>query len=114
QHGGTARGDARLSFPVEVRFAPADDVWLSTAYGRETAYVAVHVYKGAPYERFFADAEAVFTSVQGRPHWGKMHTRDRSYLERVYPRFADAMAVRDRVDPDRRFANAYTGRVFGP
>ncbi|MBB5431768.1 D-arabinono-1,4-lactone oxidase [Nocardiopsis composta] len=110
----TDRGDHRISFPVEVRFAPADDVWLSTAYGRETAYVAVHVYKGAPYERFFADAEAVFTSVQGRPHWGKMHTRDRSYLERVYPRFADAMAVRDRVDPDRRFANAYTGRVFGP
>ena len=107
------RGDHRVSFPVEVRFAPADDVWLSTAYGRDTAYVAVHMYKGTPYEAYFADLEAVFTSVGGRPHWGKMHTRDRSYLEKVYPRLGEAVAVRDRVDPRRRFGNDYLDRVFG-
>ncbi len=106
-------GGHRVSFPVEVRFAPADDVWLSTAYGRDTAYVAVHMYRGAPYEAYFADLEAVFTSVGGRPHWGKMHTRDRSYLETVYPRLGDALAVRDRVDPHRRFGNDYLDRVFG-
>ncbi|MEU0492029.1 D-arabinono-1,4-lactone oxidase [Nocardiopsis changdeensis] len=106
-------GDHRVSFPVEVRFAPADDVWLSTAYGRDSAYVAVHMYKGTPYEAYFADLEAVFTSVGGRPHWGKMHTRDRSYLEAVYPRLGDALAVRDRVDPLRRFGNDYLDRVFG-
>ncbi|MEE2037185.1 D-arabinono-1,4-lactone oxidase [Nocardiopsis sp. CT-R113] len=107
------RGDHRVSFPVEVRFAPADDVWLSTAYGRDTAYVAVHMYKGTPYEAYFADLEAVFTSVGGRPHWGKMHTRDRSYLEKAYPRLGEAVAVRDRVDPRRRFGNDYLDRVFG-
>jgi FAD-linked oxidoreductase len=107
------RGDHRVSFPVEVRFAPADDVWLSTAYGRDTAYVAVHMYKGTPHEAYFADMEAVFTSVGGRPHWGKMHTRDRSYLEKVYPRLGEALAVRDRVDPQRRFGNDYLERVFG-
>ncbi|NYH50617.1 FAD-linked oxidoreductase [Nocardiopsis arvandica] len=106
------RGGHRVSFPVEVRFAPADDVWLSTAYGRDTAYVAVHMYKGTPYEAYFADVEAVFTSVGGRPHWGKMHTRGRSYLEGVYPRLDEALAVRDRVDPGRRFANAYLERVL--
>ncbi|CAL9590640.1 L-gulono-1,4-lactone dehydrogenase [Nocardiopsis dassonvillei] len=106
-------GDHRVSFPVEVRFAPADDVWLSTAYGRDTAYVAVHMYKGTPYEAYFADLEAVFTSVGGRPHWGKIHTRDRSYLEGVYPRLGDALEVRDRVDPLRRFGNDYLDRVFG-
>ncbi|MFD6952510.1 FAD-linked oxidoreductase [Nocardiopsis sp. TSRI0078] len=106
------RGGHRVSFPVEVRFAPADDVWLSTAYGRDTAYVAVHMYKGTPYEAYFADVEAVFASVGGRPHWGKMHTRDRSYLERVYPRLGEALAVRKRVDPGRRFANAYLERVL--
>ncbi|MBQ1081461.1 MULTISPECIES: D-arabinono-1,4-lactone oxidase [unclassified Nocardiopsis] len=107
------RGDHRVSFPVEVRFAPADDVWLSTAYERETAYVAVHMYQGTPYERYFADMEAVFTSVGGRPHWGKMHTRDRAYLEAVHPRLGEALAVRDRVDPHRRFGNAYLDKVFG-
>ena len=107
------RGDHRVSFPVEVRFAPADDVWLSTAYGRDTAYVAVHMYKGTPYEAYFADLEAVFTSVGGRPHWGKVHTRDRSYLEKVCPRLGEAAAVRDRVDPQRRFGNDYLDRVLG-
>ncbi|WP_159943774.1 MULTISPECIES: D-arabinono-1,4-lactone oxidase [unclassified Nocardiopsis] len=106
------RGGHRVSFPVEVRFAPADDVWLSTAYGRESAYVAVHMYQGTPYESYFADLEALFTSVGGRPHWGKMHTRDRSYLEGVYPMLDRALAVRDRVDPDRRFGNAYLERVL--
>lgn len=103
----------RVSFPVEVRFAPADDVWLSTAHGRDSAYIAVHMYKGTPYEAYFADLEALFTSVGGRPHWGKMHTRDRAYLEKVYPRLGEAAAVRDRVDPGRRFGNAYLDRVLG-
>lgn len=107
------RGDHRVSFPVEVRFAPADDAWLSTAYGRESAYVAVHMYQGVPHEKYFADLEAVFTSVGGRPHWGKMHTRDHSYLEGVYPRLGDALAVRERVDPHHRFNNPYLERVFG-
>ncbi|KUP97656.1 D-arabinono-1,4-lactone oxidase [Thermobifida cellulosilytica] len=108
-----ASGRHRISFPVEVRFAPADDVWLSTAYGRESAYLAVHVYQGCPYQEYFADMEAIFTSVAGRPHWGKMHTRDLSYLEKVYPRLHDALEVRERVDPQRRFTNAYLERVLG-
>ncbi|MBB4932210.1 FAD-linked oxidoreductase [Lipingzhangella halophila] len=104
----------RISFPVEVRFAPADDAWLSTAYGRDTAYIAAHVYRGAPYEDYFSDLEAVFTSVRGRPHWGKLHTRDTAYLDRVYPCFSAAMDLRDRVDPERRFGNDYLTDVLGP
>ncbi|PSK84212.1 FAD-linked oxidoreductase [Murinocardiopsis flavida] len=107
------RGGHRISFPVEVRFSPADDVWLSTAYGRETAYVAAHVYTGSDHRAYFADLEAVFASVGGRPHWGKLHTRGRDYLERVYPRLGDALAVRDRVDPHRRFGNPYLASVLG-
>lgn len=103
----------RISFPLEIRFAPADDAWLSTAHGRDTAYIAAHVYRGSPYRDYFADLEAVHTAVGGRPHWGKVHTRDRGYLEAVYPRFGDALAVRDRVDPRRRFANAYLDTVLG-
>jgi len=103
----------RISFPVEVRFAPADDVWLSPGYGRESAYVAVHVYQGCPWQEYFADLEAIFTAAAGRPHWGKMHTRTLSYLDKVYPRLRDALEVRERVDPHRRFTNAYLDRVWG-
>ncbi|MFD0775369.1 D-arabinono-1,4-lactone oxidase, partial [Streptomonospora algeriensis] len=107
-------GRHRIGFPIEVRFAPADRVWLSTAYGRDTAYVAAHVYRGMPHAAYFRELEAVFTAAQGRPHWGKLHTRGRDDLGALYPRFTEAMAVRDRVDPGRRFANAYLDTVLGP
>jgi L-gulono-1,4-lactone dehydrogenase len=108
-----ARNTWRISFPIEVRIAPGDDLWLSTAYGRSTAYVAVHVFHTAPHEEYFREVEAVMTALGGRPHWGKLHTRDAAYLRGVYPRFADFVTLRDKLDPDRRFANPYTDQVLG-
>lgn len=107
------RSPLRVSFPVEVRTAPADDITLSTASGRETAYIAVHMYKGTPYQAYFTAAERIFTAHEGRPHWGKVHTRDAEYLDRVYPRFGEFTALRDRLDPDRLFGNDYLRRVLG-
>lgn len=102
-----------VPFPVEVRFAAADDVWLSTAHGRDCAYVAVHQYVRMPRDRYFTGVEAIFRAAQGRPHWGKLHTLDRDALTALYPRLDDFCAVRDSYDPDRLFANAYTTRLFG-
>ncbi|MGW0139069.1 D-arabinono-1,4-lactone oxidase [Streptomyces calvus] len=107
------RSPLRVSFPVEVRTAPADDITLSTASGRDSAYIAVHMFKGTPYQGYFTAAERIFTAHGGRPHWGKIHTRDAEYLSRVYPRFAEFTAVRDRLDPERRFGNDYLRRVLG-
>ncbi|WP_327681323.1 D-arabinono-1,4-lactone oxidase [Kitasatospora sp. NBC_00458] len=107
------RSDWRISFPVEVRFAPADDVWLSTAHGRDTAYIAVHLYRGTAEQGYFTAVEQLMTAHRGRPHWGKLHTRDAGYLAEAYPRFADFTALRDEVDPERRFGNDYLRRVLG-
>ncbi|MGW0583579.1 D-arabinono-1,4-lactone oxidase [Streptomyces sp. NPDC002920] len=107
------RSALRVSFPVEVRTAPADDITLSTASGRDSAYIAVHMVKGTPYQRYFTAAEAILTAHEGRPHWGKVHTRDAEYFARVYPRFGEFTALRDRLDPDRRFQNDYLRRVLG-
>ncbi|MEV0415068.1 D-arabinono-1,4-lactone oxidase [Streptomyces sp. NPDC050448] len=107
------RSGLRISFPVEVRTAPADDIALSTASGRETAYIAVHMYKGTPYQAYFTAAERIFTAHGGRPHWGKVHTRDAEYFARVYPRFGEFTALRDRLDPERLFGNDYLRRVLG-
>ncbi|MGW5640208.1 D-arabinono-1,4-lactone oxidase [Streptomyces sp. NPDC003832] len=106
--------DLRVSFPVEVRTAPADDIALSTASGRDSAYIAVHMAKGTPFQRYFTAAERIFTAHEGRPHWGKVHTRDAEYFAGVYPRFAEFTALRDRLDPDRLFQNDYLRRVLGP
>jgi L-gulono-1,4-lactone dehydrogenase len=105
--------DWRISFPIEVRVSPADDVWLSTAHGRDTAYIAIHVFHPSGHEEYFRDVEALFTAIGGRPHWGKMHTRDATYLSAAYPKFADFVALRNKLDPQRRFGNVYTRQVFG-
>ncbi|GAA1723855.1 MULTISPECIES: D-arabinono-1,4-lactone oxidase [Streptomyces] len=107
------RSGLRVSFPVEVRTAPADDIPLSTASGRETAYIAVHLYRGTPHRAYFTAAEQIMIAHGGRPHWGKLHSRDAGYLSGVYPRFGEFTAVRDRLDPDRLFTNDYLRRVLG-
>ncbi|MFF3917457.1 D-arabinono-1,4-lactone oxidase [Streptomyces sp. NPDC001852] len=107
------RSGLRVSFPVEVRTAPADDITLSTASGRDSAYVAVHMFRGTPYQAYFTAAERIFTAHDGRPHWGKVHTRDAEYFARVYPRFGEFTALRDRLDPERLFQNDYLRRVLG-
>ncbi|KJQ53518.1 D-arabinono-1,4-lactone oxidase [Microbacterium sp. SA39] len=103
----------RIEFPVEVRFAAADDRWLSTAHGRDSAYIAVHRYWRADPTEYFEAVEAIMREHYGRPHWGKLHTQSAETLRERYPRFDDFLAVRDRLDPDRRFGNRYLERVLG-
>ena len=105
-----------VSFPVEVRFTAADDVTLSTANSRESAYIAVHMYKGTPWsiaERYFRDVEAIMAEFSGRPHWGKLHFRTVADLEPLYPKWQSFLAARNQFDPNRVFANDYTRQVFG-
>lgn len=103
----------KISFPVEVRFAAADDLWLSTAHARATAYIAVHRYWREDPTEYFDAVEEIMLSFGGRPHWGKMHSLDASALRERYPRFDEFTALRDRLDPDRMFQNAYLERVLG-
>ena len=103
----------RLSFPVEVRFTAADDIPLSTGYGRPNAYIAVHVFEGMPYERYFSGVERIMDDYGGRPHWGKLHFQTAETLAPRYPEWDRFEMVRHRLDPDGRFANAYTRRVLG-
>ncbi|GAC1440861.1 MAG: D-arabinono-1,4-lactone oxidase [Mycobacteriales bacterium] len=103
----------KISFPVEVRVAPADDVTLSTASGRESAYIAVHMFRGTPYDAYFRAVEKLYDEVGGRPHWGKLHTLGAEQLRARYPRFDEFVALRDEVDPERRFGNGYLERVLG-
>lgn len=107
------RMDWKITFPVEVRVTPPSDAWLSTAYGRPTGYVACHVYRPTPNPAYFEGVEEIMTRLDGRPHWGKLHTRDAGYLAKVYPRFEDFLTLRDRLDPDRLFTNDHLDRVLG-
>ncbi|GAB3616509.1 D-arabinono-1,4-lactone oxidase [Okibacterium endophyticum] len=103
----------RISFPIEVRFARGDDLWLSTATGRETAYIAVHRYHREDESAYFAAVEAVMRGYGARPHWGKLHGLDATELAGLYPRFNEFIRLRNELDPGRMFANPYLSRVLG-
>ncbi|HKN44756.1 MAG TPA: D-arabinono-1,4-lactone oxidase, partial [Propionibacteriaceae bacterium] len=105
--------DERICFPVEVRVAAPDDIWLSTAYQRETGYIAVHHYFKIDHRRYFAAFESIVAEHQGRPHWGKMHTLEADQLRQLYPRFDQFVRIRDRLDPGHTFDNAHLRRVLG-
>jgi FAD-linked oxidoreductase len=108
------RRGLRVSFPIEVRFVAPDDIPLSTAYGRDTCYVAVHLARGVPYEEYFRGVEAVMDALDGRPHWGKLHFQTAATLAPRYPEWERFQAVRRKLDPEGRLSNAYLDRVLGP
>jgi L-gulono-1,4-lactone dehydrogenase len=103
----------RVGFPIEVRVVAPDDALLSTAQGRATGYIAVHQYRGMEFESYFRGVETIMDEYGGRPHWGKRHYQSAATLRPRYPGWDRFLAVRDRLDPERKFGNDYLGRVLG-
>ena len=108
-----ARARPPVAFPIEVRFAPADDALLSTAHGRDSCYIAVHQDRTLDWRPYFQAVEAIMDSYGGRPHWGKRHFQTAATLAPRYPRWADFLALRERLDPEGVFVNGYVDRVLG-
>ncbi len=102
-----SKNNIEVHFPIECRFVASDDIPLSPAYQRESAYIAVHMFKGMAYQDYFAQIEAIFRRYKGRPHWGKMHTATADELSQRYPQWADFMQMRAQLDPDGLFLNDY-------
>jgi FAD-linked oxidoreductase len=102
-----------LHFPIECRFVKSDDIWLSPAYQRDSAYIAVHMYKGMPYKQYLNDMEAIFEKYDGRPHWGKLHYQTSDYLRKLYPKWDEFHAIRKEMDPNGTFLNQHLKHIFG-
>lgn len=102
-----------MTFPFEVRVARHDDVPLSTAYQRDSMYIAVHRYVKEDYAEVMRRIESVFRSFDGRPHWGKLNTLGASDFQALYPRFDDFVRVRAQLDPQATFGNRYTDHILG-
>ncbi len=99
---------------AELRTVAADDLWLSSAYG--TDVVGFHLTWVLDEPAVYAvlpDLEAALLPLGARPHWGKCFVATAADLAPLYPRLPDFRALRDRVDPERTFGNAYLDRVVG-
>jgi L-gulono-1,4-lactone dehydrogenase len=108
------RPELQVAYPIEVRFAAADDALLSGSHERDTCYVAVHQDRKLDWEPYFRGVEAIMDDYEGRPHWGKRHFQTAATLAPRYPRWDDFARVRARLDPGGAFRNACTDRVLGP
>ena len=110
----TAQG-LDVNFPIEVRFVAADEkAHLSPSYGRETAYLAVHMYRGMEWRPYFRAVQDIALAHGGRPHWGKRHLLDAEQLAGLYPAWDRFQAVRAQLDPRGVFTNEHVRRVLGP
>ncbi len=102
----------QVHIPLGCRFVHSDDAWLSPAYQRESAFIAVHMYQGMEYKSYFQHVEEIFQHYNGRPHWGKMHTQDAARLAALYPHWNDFRRIRATLDPQGLFLNDYLRRLF--
>jgi L-gulonolactone oxidase len=100
-------------FPIEMRVAAGDDALLSPSHERDTAYIAVHQYRGMEWRPYFEAVEEIMSSYGGRPHWGKRHFQTAESLAPRYPAWLEFQQARDELDPSRTFTNAYAARVLG-
>jgi L-gulonolactone oxidase len=101
-------------FPIEMRVAAGDDALLSPSHERDSAYIAVHQYRGMEWRPYLEAVEEIMDSYGGRPHWGKRHFQTAGTLEPRYPAWAEFQRARDTLDPNRTFTNEYVERVLGP
>ena len=119
EHAAAAMGAVRritdVVSPVlqisEIRTVAADDLWLSPCQGRDT--VCLHftwIDDAAAVAPAVRAVEDVLAPYAARPHWGKVFTTEPAMVRSRYPRLAELEALRDRLDPDRCFANEFVDR----
>ncbi|MCR8657785.1 D-arabinono-1,4-lactone oxidase [Paenibacillus endoradicis] len=101
-----------VHFPVECRYVASDNIWLSPSYERDSAYIAIHMYRGMPYEQYFNAMEEIFLHYEGRPHWGKMHSLKGTQLQKLYPRWNDFIAIQSEMDPQRILLSPYMQQLL--
>jgi xylitol oxidase len=103
---------APLLLVTELRTMSADSLWLSGAY--ETGAVGIHfTWKplAAEVRALLPELEALLLPFGARPHWGKVFVAERAAIEPLYPRLADFRQLAARLDPERKFGNAFLERT---
>ncbi|MEL6867513.1 MAG: D-arabinono-1,4-lactone oxidase [Bacteroidota bacterium] len=103
----------QVHFPIENRWVKGDDILMSPAYGRDSAYIACHVYYKKPHRAYFDALEAIFQAHDGRPHWGKMNQLEAVDVAKMYPQFSTFIRHQKEQDPDGIFITPYMSRLLG-
>lgn len=101
-----------VHFPIENRWVKGDDILMSPANGRDSAYLAFHVYHKKDHTEYFKLMEEICRAHGGRPHWGKMNTLTAKDVLDLYPEFPKFNAIRQEQDPDNLFITPYLEKLL--
>lgn len=102
-----------VRMPVEYRTVAEDNLLISPNYGRTSVTISIHEFVDRDWLSFFTDAQAIFISHDGRPHWGKWHSLRALDLFDRYPGFDAFRASRLAVDPRGVFLSPYMLTMLG-
>ena len=108
----------RMHYPVILRCTGASEAWLSPSNGQDTCYFGFVVYYSddgslsAEGQDFLRAVEKLLAAEGGRPHWGKYFDESLYDWPALYPQWESFRQVREALDPDHRFANAFTAGLF--
>ena len=103
----------QLLFITEIRTIAADDLWLSTAYGRDS--VAIHFtlkQDTAGVNAFLPRLEETLRPFEARPHWGKLFVMDPAELRSRYEKFDQFRSLVAKCDPEGKFRNTFMEHVI--
>jgi len=99
----------------EIRTIAADDLWMSTAYKRDS--VAIHFTWKQDWpavSKLLPEIERELAPFEPRPHWGKLFTMPPQQLRPKYERLPEFVALAKKFDPSGKFRNKFlTRNIFG-
>jgi FAD/FMN-containing dehydrogenase len=109
----TERERFRVLFPLEVRFVRGDTGWMSPASGRDTCQIGAYATDGPDADPYFAAFWRELGPMGARPHWGKEMAHFEGEASALYPAGGRFLALRDALDPERRFSGPFHTRLLG-
>jgi hypothetical protein len=108
----------RLPYAIfEVRFTPAghDRTLIGAGRERRSTWIDLVCNDSAGFEKYYAAAETYLKKNGARPHLGKYcESIDKGDLERLHQEhFVKFKELVEKYDPEGKFANEFTRRLFG-
>ena len=110
------KNNFKVHLPIEIRFAPKNDAWMSMAYGQIVCYIGIICYqpfgKKIAHEDYFKATHQLFSKYEGRPHWAKKHYYTPQKLLEKYPKWNDFKHIKTMLDPNKMFENEFLKTYF--
>ncbi|MDQ3180031.1 MAG: FAD-binding protein [Acidobacteriota bacterium] len=101
---------------LEIRFTPAEHnrTFIGAGRNRRSTWIDLICNDSHGFEKYYAAAEAVVKETGARPHLGKYcETLDKNHLSRVHAEnFERFLELMHEHDPENKFANNFTNRMF--